>query len=460
MSPLLKPTSSLLTCRTPRETAMPSLTLGMPSNLTSTLPPATVIPSLATGALSHLTRALPLVIGTQTLAMGMPSHMTCTLPLTTGTPSLATVTPSNLNCRLPVATGMPFLAPGLPSLTTGTPSLATGRAHLAVGCSSLPACRSPLATDALTTQRPGSSTMGEELKFTVLEGESPTKGKRKWSLNGGYFNLKNTAGEGSQPMSGEKGGVSLGQSEELKGLKKRRVRRDIPNSCPAASAVTSNVTIIESQCSIPPLHQSSNMLLPCSQSRLPPSRCSGKSVSSLVPGQSWPNGATHHVLFVGDYPVCQTCPVDHCPPAGLSLDQIKKPRVQSDQSQNILSSHSVSHSTPPPYQSETSRPSTSQSGPPSSCLFWSSFLSLHSPQGQSLTTLPINSPHVSMTSFWLRPLHTLVHLSPVAIETARLCLLATAAQWPPDPPLRDRTAPPGLGNDHRYCLSLSACLSF
>ncbi|XP_056434448.1 uncharacterized protein wu:fi75a02 [Gadus chalcogrammus] len=456
VSPLLKPTPSRLTCRTRRETATPCLTTGGPSNLTSILPPATVTPSLATGAPSHLTRALSLATGTQTLSMGMPSHMTSPLPLSTRTPSLATVTPSHLNCKSPIATEVPLLAPRLPSLTTGTPSIATGRPHLAVGCPSILVCRSPLATGAVTTQRAGSSTMGEELKSTALEGEVPAKGKRRWSLNGGHFQLKKTAGGGSKPMSGEKGGGSSGQRKELKGFKKRRVCRDIPNSCPTASGVTSNATIVQSQCSIPPLHQSSNMLLPCGQSRLPLSHCLDKSVSSRVPGRSWPNGATHNVLFVGDYPLCQTCPTD--------------PTAQSDQSQDILCSHSVSYSaplpcqsetsSPPPGQSETSTPSTSQSGTPISCLFWSGsptdqsgccFFSLRSPQGRSLTALRINSPHVSMTTgLRLRPLHALVHLSPVAIETARLCLLATAGQWPPERPLRDRTAPPGLGNDHSY----------
>ncbi|CAL8326663.1 unnamed protein product [Boreogadus saida] len=437
------PVSSRLTCRTRRGTATPCLTTRGPSNLTSILPPATVTPSLATGAPSHLTRV---ATGTQTLSMGMPSHMTCPLPLSTRTPSLATVTPSHLNCKSPIATEVPLLAPRLPSLTTGTPSIATGTPHLAVGCPSILVCRSPLATGAVTTRRAGSSTMGEELKSTALEGEVPAKGKRRWSLNGGHFQLEKTAGGGSKPMSGEKGGGSSGQRKELKGFKKRRVCRDIPNSCPAASGVTSNATIVQSQCSIPPLHQSSNMLLPCGQSRLPLSHYLDKSVSSRAPGRSWPNGATHNVLFVGDYPLCQTCPTD--------------PTAQSDQSQDILCSHSVSHSAPPPGQSETSTPSTSQSGTPISCLFWSGspagqsgccFFSLRSPQGRSLTALRINSPHVSMTTgLRLRPLHALVHLSPVAIEAARLCLLATAGQWPPERPLRDRTAPPGLGNDHSY----------
>ncbi|CAL8318182.1 unnamed protein product [Lota lota] len=484
MPSLATRTPSHLTCRSPLATGKPSLTTGMPSNLTSTLPLAKGTPSLATGAPSHLTRTLPASTGTPSLVTGAPSHLTCTLPLVTGTPSLATVTPSHLTCRSHIAIGMPSLAPGLPSLTTGTPSLAT-TPHLAMGLPSPLTCRSPLAMDALqTTQRRGSSTIGEGLKITVLEGKEPAKGKRKWSLNGGHLDLKKTSGDGSHPMAGERGGVSLGQWEELKVFKKRRGFMDIPISCPAATVVTSNATIVQSQCSIPPLHQSGNMLLPCGQSGLPLSRCLDKSVSSLVLGQSWPNGATHHFLFVGDYPVCRTCPVDQCPPVGLSLVQIKKPRAQFDQSQDILSSHSGSHSTPPPSQSETCppppsqsqtstpppvqsetyTPSTSQSEPPISWLFWPSFpasqsdscfFTLRSPEGQSLTTLPINPPHVSMkTGLWRRPLHALARLSPVAIETATRCLLATAGQWPPGPPLRDRTAPPSLENDHR---SLSKC---
>ncbi|KAK0141432.1 P-selectin glycoprotein ligand 1 [Merluccius polli] len=503
---------------TPRTVTTPPVS----SHLTCTSPLLTAMPSLATG--------------TPSLATGTPSYLTCRSPLATATPSRATVTPSLL-------TGMPSLATGTPSLATVTPSLLTGMPSLAT---------LPLATGMLqTTQRRDSSTMEEGLNVTEeceLEGEEPDEGKRKWSLDSGNLALKRPAGGSSHLVSGERGGVSSGQWEELKELKRRRVCGDIPTSCPSAS-------VIQSQWTVPPihhpsifqspLHQSGNMLLPFGQSRLP---------------LSLPNGVTHHFLFVRDNPACRACPVDRCPPVGLSLVQIEKPRSQSGQSQDILSSQSERHSTippsqsqtstpppsqsqtstpppsqsqtstpppsqsqtftpppsqsqtstPPPSQSETSTPTPSQSWtstpppsqsqisnpppsqsqtstpppsqsqisnpPPSqsegpiSGFFWSSFpasqsescsFTLHSPEGQSLTSLLISPPHVSMTTgLWLRPLHALARLSPFAIETATRCLLATAGQWPPLPPLRDLTAPPSLQDDHRYCLPvyLSTCL--
>ncbi|KAG7273911.1 hypothetical protein CRUP_009167 [Coryphaenoides rupestris] len=80
----------------------------------------------------------------------------------------------------------------------------------------------------------------------------------------------------------------------------------------------------------------------------------------------------------------------------------------------------------------------------------SCFFTLHSPEGQSLTTVLISPPHISMmTGLWLRPLRALARLSPVSIETATRGLLATTCQRPPFRLLRDLTAPPSLEADHR-----------